>query len=427
MTHKITWSGDLIRKLKTSTLIASGSLLLLANAIVVALGLIRTPLVTWVMPKNEVGMIGVVAAWFPFVQLLSMTGLDTAAYHYSAKGQLDAFRVNLRVRLRWSLLSSAVLLLGGLYWLYAEQPLLTWMFIIAGLSYPVTAGLSANAGFLSSQEKFKSLFWYRIFESLTDFAGFIPLAFSIWLVSKVSTFYAANQLATAMMMIWVSIKLLRTIRNRNTIPLAKNEEDKLVGYGKHLTVINSFSVVQGRSDAVIVSIFLPLATVADFSIALVVQEQIRRLWNIYISLRYPGLARLDTSIRARNFFFEGLLVWIAFIFIGLGLFLLSFWLIPVILPASYTNSLGYLAILIAAGIIGMPGGLSEIYFRTYETTRPQYVMRSISATIGIFAPLALVVPFGAYGAAGGHLLANLALSITGLALAFLHAKGIERH
>lgn len=207
--------------------------------------------------------------------------------------------------------------------------------------------------------------------------------------------------------------------------MAENEEKSMIRYGKHLTAINGFSVVQGRSDAILVSLFSPLATVADFSIALIIQEQIRRLWNIYITLRYPALARTDSSHRARSFFLEGLFVWIAFIFIGLAIFLLSYWLIPVILPASYSNSLGYLAILIATVLIGMPGGLSEVYFRTFETARPQYIMRSLSATIGIIAPLALIVPFGAYGAAGGHFLANLALSITGLSLFFWHSKGVK--
>jgi len=116
MQKKTTILGGLLGNLRNSATIASGGLLLLANAIVVLLGLIRTPLVTWVLPKDEVGMIGVVAAWFPFVQLLSLTGLDTAAYHYASKGRSDAFRVNLQYRLRWSLLSALAFLLGAVYW-----------------------------------------------------------------------------------------------------------------------------------------------------------------------------------------------------------------------------------------------------------------------------------------------------------------------
>ena len=123
--------GSLLGRLRVSATLASGGLLLLANAIVVLLGLIRTPLVTWVLPKDEVGMIGVVAAWFPFVQLLSLTGLDTSAYHYAAKGQPGAFRVNLQYRLRWSLLSALAFLSGSVYWYSRGDPLLFWMFIIA--------------------------------------------------------------------------------------------------------------------------------------------------------------------------------------------------------------------------------------------------------------------------------------------------------
>ncbi len=96
----------------------AGSLLMLANVIVLTLGLVRTPAMTWLLPKEQIGMMGVLAAWIPFVQLLSLSGLDSSAYHFVAKGKPWAFVVNVTYRLRWSLLSVAALLggrgIGGL-------------------------------------------------------------------------------------------------------------------------------------------------------------------------------------------------------------------------------------------------------------------------------------------------------------------------
>ena len=55
-------------KLRNRKFWQAAGLLLLANLIVAILGLIRTPLITWVLPKEEVGMLAVVATWMPFLQ-----------------------------------------------------------------------------------------------------------------------------------------------------------------------------------------------------------------------------------------------------------------------------------------------------------------------------------------------------------------------
>ncbi len=73
------------------TTFQAGGILVLANGIVTALGLIRTPLITWTIPKDQVGMLGVVFSWLPFINLLSMPGIDSSTYHYASKGQTWTF------------------------------------------------------------------------------------------------------------------------------------------------------------------------------------------------------------------------------------------------------------------------------------------------------------------------------------------------
>jgi O-antigen/teichoic acid export membrane protein len=177
------------RRLTNRVFWRNTGLLLLANLIVMGLGIIRTPLMTWVLPKNEIGMLGVVASWLPFLQLASLSGMDGATFHYVSKGQPWAFVSALFLRFRWSLLSAAGFLGGAVYWATRGEITLAWLFVITGISYPLTIGMTASAGMLAAQERYKGLFWYRIFESLTDFTGFIPLALTAFWISKVVTFY----------------------------------------------------------------------------------------------------------------------------------------------------------------------------------------------------------------------------------------------
>ncbi len=393
-------------------------LLILANVIVTSLGLIRTPLITWIIPKDQVGMLGVVASWMPFLQLVSLTGLDTASYHYTSKGKSWSFIVNVSYRLRWSLLSAAGFLAGAFYWNIQNEPGLAWLFVIAGLSFPLSSGLSAVAGTIGALELYKTLFWYRIWESLTDFTGFIPLMFSIWWVNKIVTFYGANQLATVVMQVGYSLWMFNLLKKIKNNRLTVQEKGEMIKYGKSQTGINSISVINNRIDAVLVSMFLPLNTMADYSIALLVYEQLRRLWNIYITIRYPKLVRIPFRRLWQQFVVEGTIVFLGFALVGLVISLLVFLFIPIILPPSYATSLRYIFLLILAFLAGIPAGISDTYFRTQQDPRPQYFLRLVGAFTGIAASLLLLPKWGASGVAAGRICASVAQSIVGSILFF---------
>lgn len=391
----------------------AGGLLMLANAIVLALGLIRTPAMTWLLPKEQVGMIGVVASWLPFVQLLSLSGLDTASYHFVAKGKPWALVVNISRRLRWSLVSTAVLLAGAAYWWWQGDGLLAGMFVVAGLSYPVTIGLTAAGGMLGAQENFKGLFWYRLGESLTDFAGFIPLLASVWWVSQVVTFYAANQIATAVMMMGLTWWLVRQLKRNGERPLPPEESREIIRYGKHLTAISSISVIQSRADAFFIGLYFPLTTMADYSIALLVYNQIKSLWGIYTSIRYPPVVRLPIPRRQKWLLYEGSIIFLGFVVLGLIIAWLGHWLIPLLLPAAYITSLGYMDWLIASIVVMIPGGFVELYFRMAQDEKQQYYIRSFSAVVAVAAPLLLyfLSDWGAYSIVIGRFIASAFFSL----------------
>ena len=405
----------------------NSGLLLLANIIVIALGIIRTPAITWMLPKDEVGMVGVVASWLPFLQLLSLSGLDGASYHYVAKGQPWAFRVNLIHRLRWSLLSSAGYIVGAVLWARSGNTPLAWMFVIAGISYPITIGLSATSGMLGAQERYTGLFWYRIFESLTDFTGFIPLLFSVWWVSRVVTFYASNQIATAIMLVGLSVLFLHEL-NRDHEPMPVQDQKEMLSYGKHLTVMNGFGVLQTRTDSLLVGTLLPLGVMADFSIALLVYEQLKRLWNVYVTVRYPPLVKLPLHRRQRRILLEGAAAVLLFLGMAIGISLASHLLIPIVLPASYISSLKYIDWLIFAFVFSVPGFMAEIYFRTQQDERHLYMIRGAAAVIGSITPAVLITSIGVNGIAIGRFLSAGMLSVFGLYLfrsEYIHSHAVE--
>jgi O-antigen/teichoic acid export membrane protein len=416
------------RRLHNRHLWQAGGLLMLANVIVMALGLVRTPAMTWVIPKEQIGMMGILAAWLPFVQLLSLPGLDSASYHFVAKGQPWAFVVNVIHRLRWSLLSVMALLGGGLYWWYTGEPGVAWLFMVTAVSYPVTIGLTAAGGMLAAQENFKGLFWYRIWESLTDFIGFIPILLSLWWINQIVTFYAANQLATAVMMVAYVLWLIHTIKKRGERPLPAGRQTEVVRYGQHLTVISGIGVIQSRIDAVLVAFLFPLETIADYAIALLVYEQLKRLWNIYLAIRYPVLVRLPLARRYRRLIWEGLATSLLFAVTGLALAVAIGFLLPIVLPPAYASSLPYINWLIATIVAMIPGGFAEMYFRMEQDEKGQYTLRIISAIMGVLMPVSLLILLdtGAIAVVTGRFCAAVGFSIAGIWLVYRqHLSGTD--
>jgi len=413
---------QVLKKVNNPRLLRDSGLLILANIIVTLLGLIRTPAMTWMLPKEEYGMIAAISAWMPFLQLLSLSGMDNATYHYVAKKLPWAFFTNISIRLRWSLLSAFGFICLAVYWYFRGQVNYSLLFLVTGISYPLTTGLTVIPNIFSAQENFKKLFFYRIFESLVDFTGFIPLALSSWIFSRIVSFYTANQLATLIMQIIYCAWIAKNLRQLSSPPPTPEENQELIHYGKHLTLISGISVVQARTDALLVSALLPLETMADYSIGILVAEQFKRLWMVYLSLRYPRLVRLETYRRIKRIWFEGLAIWGGFVLVFIGVMILSHIFIPMILPSSYTNSIELIDLLSFGFIMGLPGMVAEMYFRTEQSPKQQYYMRISAAIANLLFPYFLMLSMGVRGAAIGKILANSTMSIVGVILFIIESK-----
>jgi O-antigen/teichoic acid export membrane protein len=169
-------------------------------------------------------------------------------------------------------------------------------------------------------------------------------------------------------------------------------------------------VAQNKIDALLVGLFLPLGINADYSIAGILAEQLRKLWNILQTVRYPTWVRMPRQARRSRLVLEGGLIWCGFAASALLLALACHWLIPILLPPAYRTSLGYLDILLGTLVASVPAWLAETYFRSEQDERRQYVLRVWGAGLSLVMPLAFIWTWQAYGVALGRLLAAFFMS-----------------
>jgi len=392
------------------------------NIVIVVLALLRLPVLTRILSKDEVGMLALVAAMIPFAALLSMSGMDQAAYHYIAKGKRGAYRAALRVRLKWSLLASLMLLVCAAYWLVRDTTTLAWLFTVAAFAFPATSGMVSEY-VLQAAEKFKLLFWYRTANALSSYVGFAVLLLLPLLADRVVWFSFANKFALAALQVTCAFLIIWVMRRERVPALSTEDRREMVRYGRHQTALNAIITVQTRVDAILVGWLLPLAAMADYSIALLIADQFKRLWVMYYAVRYPPLVRMPLALRRARLMFEATAAVGIFFVLAAVAGAVSWWLIPVILPADYASSRPLMLVLLGAFVAGVPGLFADVYFRSQQNERAQYVMRGIGGVSGVVLPAVLMLFFGVFGVALGRLAAAVVNSVAGTVLFLRDSDG----
>lgn len=410
---------SLLARIQASRLLRNAGLLMLANVVVTLLALVRTPAMTWMLPKEDFGRISVISAWAAFIVLLSLPGFDSASYHYVAKGQPWALRVAMLARRPYTLLSLLGFAAGAFYWQQQGEGVLAAFFVVMAILAPVLYTYSPAGGTLGAQERFRALFWYRIAESLTDFTGFIPLLLGLWWISQGLTFFAFNQIATALMLVLVVRWLLRRIPAAQQAVPSDQEKRTLIVYARHLSVLTALSVAQAQADSLFVGTFLPLTVAADYGIATIVANQMRVLWGIYLSVRYPVLVRFERLRRQRRMALEGALVTAGFAVTAVVAWFAAAWVIPLLLPESYQRAIPYIGWLFAAFVLSVPGAMIETYFRTEQDERRQYYLRIVSLVPSLLLPLLMLQWWGVQGVLWGRVVASALFSLIAAAIVLL--------
>ena len=311
------------------------------------------------------------------------------------------------------------------YWWWQGSHILAILFILGGLTFPFRIILASCVGMLAAQEKFVGLFWYRISRNLARFTGFIFLLLSIWWLSPVIIFYFSNQIVISILNIAFTIWLMRQLQQEQVPSISAEDKQEMMHYGKHLTGINAIGIVQSNIDRFLISTFLPLEVMADYSIGMLIYTQMKQIWIVYLSVRYPPFVRTPVQKRRRKIIIEGSIVWVGFVVAAFTLSIIAYWLVPIVLPPSYTTSLGYINWLLATFVVGIPGFFSTVYFRTEQNEKSLYLLQSISVTFNVILQAILIVPLNAYGVVIGRCLSNVIYSIVGVWLFWY--KGLDKN
>ncbi len=272
------------RHLKTDLiyLTKGGTWLSLSQGIAVISGFLISLAFANLFSKESFGTYKFILSMVGILSAFSLTGLGASVIQSVASGFRNSLSKNFKINLRWSVGIFLGGLIMSLYYYLNQNALLSYSFLLAGITYPIISSAGLYSSFLQGKKDFKRDSLYNIIRnfSLTT-AIILALFFSRSLPIIISVYFIVGAI----------LALFFYVKTRD---IYKNETGKddsgIVSYGKHLSLIGVIGTIAGYLDKILIFHYLGAAPLAIYAFAIAPVEQLQGGKKILSSLIQPKLA-----------------------------------------------------------------------------------------------------------------------------------------
>lgn len=338
--------------------------------------------------KDIYGNYKFVIATASIIGALSLTGMGTVVTQGVAKGFEGILKSAVKTTLKWSVIIAVTALSASIYYFINGNKTLGFAMLIAGVSLPITQSFGLYGSYLYGKRDFRRLTIYIAITQL--FATFTVVAVAITLksiVAMVSAYFFINALIT----FWAYRHTLKKVS-----PTEKQDES-LIPYGKHLSVMGFFGTVANQMDKILVFHYLGAFELAIYAFAQAIPDQFKGVLKNLFGIALPKFATLEnTELRKSivNKFFQLTL----FTTVAVFVYIISAEFIFQLLFPKYLESVFYSQIYML-GLITIPGiSLLGIYFQLKKATRKLYELNIIGNTFTLIITFILIYLYGLLGA-----------------------------
>jgi len=212
------------------------------------------------LPAETYGTYSYVMAVISIIVLTSLPGIDSAMARSVARGFGSSLFTAQRVRLRWSSIGAAILLVIGSYYYYQGNMVLGISFLVGGLLFPLFVSFAQFGSYLNGKKLFRELALRQVTIKFL-FAG--TLGTALIFTDNVALLIALNLGIIALTGIFFTRGIISTHKHELNTP--KNED--FISYGKHLTVMSIFETTAKYLDKILLWHFFGPAQVAIWTFA----------------------------------------------------------------------------------------------------------------------------------------------------------------
>jgi len=350
------------------------------------------------VPKETYGTYRYILSIAGAFGFLSLSGMNAAVTRAVARGHDGALPESVRVQMRWNLLYTLTLAAAGAYYLVRHDAVaLGVSLLILGALTPPAWAYATYSAFLSGKKAFKRSAQLSILGTslyvLVMIVGIVFGRTAVWIVAA----YAVGTLVV------YALLYALTIAEFRPGAIEEGERHEMIGYGKHLSLLNVVAVVAQQIDNIVVFKFVGPAELAVYAFANLMPERLRKFAKTGMGILVPKLAEKDLkdvvrSLRLRflQSFSLGALAAGAYWIIAPFVFR---WLFP-----QYANSV-YASRLVGLNLaFALPLTYIAYVFQAQKMLRQIYA----SSLVGNVARAAMIVAGGWYAGMLGVILGKLA-------------------
>jgi len=392
---------DNIVGINTSYVLKSGFWLVFYKIFSILLALILSVAFARLTTKEIYGSYQFFLSVLGFLAIFSLPGLNVAMAQSVARGYTNSLKDSLKLKLKWSILGSLLLVLFSLYLHYWRGSLIGGYFLLAAVFFPFLQMYQLLIYYYQGKKNFRGMFFYNTILNLIFVAGVVLALFmklNLWVIISIY------------LVLFSIIPLFYYLKLKKGVKSKKKDPD-MVNYGKSVTFMKALKLALENLDKIIVTYFLGFAMAAVYAVALSIPGSLRGILNLANPLFFSKAASGDekdilVKIKSR--------VWLLFllpVFVIILFWFLNPILIPFFFSENYNDAIIFSQYMLISLIFVLFVTMVNTVIFAKKKKKEIYFTSIMQFIIRIGTLLILVPSFGIFGAISSRIISQGAVSL----------------
>ncbi len=245
------------------------------------------------LSKTDFGTYKYIISIYGLLSISSISGLGIAVTQAVSRKEKVLLLPLLKSKIKWGFVGLLLSLMLGGYYLYNGNSILFYGMIISGIFIPFIDPLNIYDAKLTGEKKFNIS---TKFQTITQIINTIAVIIAIILKLNILIIIAVFLISLLIPRIVIFKKMLRQEALEN-IQEEKNTVDKIINYGKHLSVIEVLNSVSKYADKILVFQHLGSIELAIYTFAVSPPEYIATFLG---NLQNVFLPKLSENKKIKN-------------------------------------------------------------------------------------------------------------------------------
>lgn len=348
--------------------VSSGFWIYLGKGIEVSKGLVMSILYAALLTKTGYGQFTYIIAVYELAKLFAVPGMDLSIIQAVSRGHDGIYFTGMMRKMRWSLISSIILIITGMSYYISGEQALSWVFIILACLLPCESISELFRAVLSAKKQFKKI---------AIIGSFFEISTAAILIFLVLKFPAPTLLVLAIMAMRILILSSYSVWGVKKIITNNIVEKASISFGEKSSIIRILSVAELYYDKIIIGLLLGFQDLAIYTIALIFADNIKNAIAPITSSFIPKLVGLKIVQQNKQILWHHLAkLFIPVIVVIIGYTVMIPTVLQYLYPA-YASKATHLAQLYGVMLLAIPYILFESYFIAHKKLRSLVIMNLI--------------------------------------------------